>query len=409
MRPFPGANGRIAYTDGGDIYSSNPDGSDRLQLTSHPSVDQSPAWSANGAKLAFATNRAGTYDIYTMNSDGTDQTRITFDTSDELYPTWSPDGRRLAFTRFNGSRSEGIETIELAGGNRRSITAFDSWEPTWSPDGSQIAFQGPTPEARTAIYAVKADGSDLRRISDAGTDYQADWSPDGRRIAFSRDPGIYVVNSDGSGAEANISFNGYFPAWSPDGTKILSTFAADRGYDVYSMNPDGSAQAPIIAGLAYISEAAWGLGTRSQPPPQTSTGQVTVPRCELQVTARGKRLGVATTRKRLPRFPSRGAFRLTIRCDKNTSLRIRGTIVLSRRGRRSTPARSLDLGPVVLAISGNKTKAVRLKIRSKAARRVVREIRRGARVSATFSAGVTNPPASARASSAIVKVRRFRQ
>src|SRR5215218_1483983 len=62
---YPGANGRIAFEQGGVIYSIRPDGSDRRQLTTD-THSHSPRWSPNGRRLAF--HRAG--DIWVMRADG---------------------------------------------------------------------------------------------------------------------------------------------------------------------------------------------------------------------------------------------------------------------------------------------------------------------------------------------------
>jgi TolB protein len=56
------------------------DGSGLVQLT-HDSGgkvnDGADSWSPDGAKIAYTSNRSGTYQIYTMNADGTHRTRLT--------------------------------------------------------------------------------------------------------------------------------------------------------------------------------------------------------------------------------------------------------------------------------------------------------------------------------------------
>src|SRR4051794_37291146 len=76
-------NGRIAFTrDGGavgtsSIWSVNADGTDERRLTTASGFSSSPAWSPDGKRIAFTTNRDGDFEVYVMNADGTEQTRLT--------------------------------------------------------------------------------------------------------------------------------------------------------------------------------------------------------------------------------------------------------------------------------------------------------------------------------------------
>jgi Tol biopolymer transport system component len=101
---FPGANGKIAFQsfrDGNnEIYTMNADGSSQTRLTNNTASDTDPAWSPDGTKIAFATDRDRsnfTYEVYTMNADGSGQTRLTGDSLNDQSPAWSPDGTKIAF------------------------------------------------------------------------------------------------------------------------------------------------------------------------------------------------------------------------------------------------------------------------------------------------------------------------
>ncbi|MGH7675322.1 MAG: TolB family protein, partial [Gemmatimonadales bacterium] len=53
-----------------DIFVMNPDGSGAMNLTNNPNADFGPAWSPDGARLAFSSARDGNDEIYRMNADG---------------------------------------------------------------------------------------------------------------------------------------------------------------------------------------------------------------------------------------------------------------------------------------------------------------------------------------------------
>lgn len=207
-----------------------PDGTDEVNLTNTEHGNEiEPAWSPDGTRLAFASNRDGNYEIHTMAADGTDVRQVTF----------LPDG-----------------------GARDYVHSF---QPTWSPDGTQIAFTGYRPDSGNAqVYIAPVDATEetyterlLTEWGDFGLEAaEADWSPDGLSIAyvqyydqFSTD--IVTMNIDGTGG-ANLTENAgedvsdWYPAWSPDGTRI--TWVSNRDAtdplgvetDVYVMQADGT-------------------------------------------------------------------------------------------------------------------------------------------------------------------------
>jgi Tol biopolymer transport system component len=186
---------QIAYTsftngNNYDIYTMYADGSIETNLTSQPNVkypngsDYSPAWSPDGTKIAFVSNRDSSYgQIYTMNADGTGVTRLTHN---ELTwaedPAWSPDGTEIAFTRGPPSGKEEIYTMDADGANLTQLTnnqVYDG-EPAWSPDGTKIAFETDrdNPGVSYQIYAMDVDGSNPTNISNNQVhDIHPDWQP----------------------------------------------------------------------------------------------------------------------------------------------------------------------------------------------------------------------------------------
>jgi Tol biopolymer transport system component len=109
------ANGKIAFTrthnGNADIYTINPDGTDIRQLRFEPGLDEYPAWSPDGTRIAYLSQpQSGQYVIKTTNFDGRGQTIVTpiaFDLSTRGFSgegfslNWSPDGGKIVFQRFS--------------------------------------------------------------------------------------------------------------------------------------------------------------------------------------------------------------------------------------------------------------------------------------------------------------------
>src|SRR6266496_112101 len=96
---------------------------------------------------------------------------------------------------------------------------------------------------------LNPDGSNLVKLTDGFYDYFPAWSPDGSKIAFWRAYDVYVMNADGSNltrVTTDRPASGDIIAWAPDGTKIL--FCHDSqvqqfiGYQIYAISVDGTSR-----------------------------------------------------------------------------------------------------------------------------------------------------------------------
>jgi Tol biopolymer transport system component len=173
--------GRIAFlsatSDGrDDIFSIQPSGRGRTNLTRSPQWDEMPAWSPTGRWIAYVSHVRGTDQIFVMRPDGSDQHPITDIPNHALggySPTWSPDGRTIAFEVYR-HKNWSIDSVRVSGRREMRLThgPGDENRPVWSPRGRRIAFTASqTPASAgesgvvTDIYVMNADGSHVVRLT----------------------------------------------------------------------------------------------------------------------------------------------------------------------------------------------------------------------------------------------------
>lgn len=223
---------------------SNSSGSEATVVTAMSLVtdlagfQRSPSLSPDGKQLLYVAEEGGDLDIFLLRVGGQNAVNLTadFDSNDD-HPAWSPDGERIA---FDSDRNGGGIFIMGATGESARRVSDEGFHPGWSPDGKQLTFSNENivdvysriSLSRLNIVDVASGARSI--ISVNGDAAQGQWSPDGRWVAYwtsetgQRD--IRVVPTSGSGEFISITDDtetDWEPRWAPDGKALY--FVSDRG------------------------------------------------------------------------------------------------------------------------------------------------------------------------------------
>ncbi|MGW6458394.1 amidohydrolase family protein, partial [Streptomyces sp. NPDC055078] len=196
-----------------------------------------PAWSRDGTRLAYVSDRTGSPHIWCYDRAAGTHTQLTTGHGAEYYPAWSPDGRSIAYQ----DQTYATFVFEPATGTKRRLypPAFLPGPPTWSPDGRYLAMVVGRPassrfregvnhivvidvERGTNRWVEPAPGKTLTARGDTGPV----WSPDGTALACVMDGQLWLVPvaPDGSPTGTPRRITGETadsPSWSGDSQRLL--------------------------------------------------------------------------------------------------------------------------------------------------------------------------------------------
>jgi tricorn protease len=300
----------IAFVSGGDIWTVPSGGGTASLLVSHPATESRPAFSPDGKRLAFVSNRTGAGDIYVLNLETNDLSRITYDDALDNLDAWSRDGRWLYFSS-SSSDIAGMNDIyrvaatggtpQIVSGDRYTSEFFAAPAPDrigfafsargfangqwWRKGRSHIDeseiwvkngenYEQMSERGAKQLWTMwSADSRQMYYVSDRGgtqniwtqagkgqakplTDFKdgrvlwAKISYDGKQIVFERNFKIWTLDTDsGRAAEVPITLRG-LPA-APLTERInLSTQIRE-----FSLSPDGKKVAVVARGEVFAASA----------------------------------------------------------------------------------------------------------------------------------------------------------
>jgi dipeptidyl aminopeptidase/acylaminoacyl peptidase len=313
-------NGAILYggTDG-DIYSLDPTSGRSTAIVAGASNDRDPMFSRDGSRFVFIrdTSDAGRFDIMVANADGSGIQRVTGSLTALDWFDWSADGTRIV----TNSAIDGKSSVEVVDAQTGSTTTLDLGTTVssieWRPDGRELVFHAGPPGVY-GLYAVHPDGTGQRTIATAVTDFIAPTlSPDGTKVAYLNwdvnraNQGILQIVDVDTGQITTPAFDGpttgvadEAPIWSPDSTRLaferywggyfhIAVAPAAGGHVVetgpsglvntggadHQFSPDGTKVFTTYKadGVTWILDAAGAPGTKQPPTVAGGTWQRLAP------------------------------------------------------------------------------------------------------------------------------------
>ncbi len=243
------------------IWIADLDGATRRQLTRGKVRDRAPAWSPDGSRVAFVSDRAGERSqIFLIRVDGGEARQLTRIERGATDPVWSPEGRRIllssALTTGELERDEAGTLAQAslsgsgaadAGAMYGSLSAIRNWlaqnaEQNEPAVITRLNFQGERQlqprEEWSHLFLLDLESDEVRRVTRGAFDFEdASFAPDGRRVVFTaaitegyhpdyavkRD--LYILDL-ATEVWRKVNVPGYSvsnPAWSPAGGHIAFT------------------------------------------------------------------------------------------------------------------------------------------------------------------------------------------
>jgi eukaryotic-like serine/threonine-protein kinase len=223
------------------------------RLISSTQWEVGPAYSPDGKRIVFASDRSGSWEVWVCDSDGSNPVQLT--SSFAGSPRWSPDGRQIAFDARPGDNYD-IYVISAEGGSPRRLTTESSEDvvPSWSRDLRWIYFSS-NRSGSMQIWKMPAEGGEAVQVTRQGG-FEGFESPDGKFLYYAKRnaPGLWRIPTEGGEETPVLDLHkaGYWRYWA----------MADKG--IYFVTAETPSR-PVIEFFSFATNQVTQIATLEKP------------------------------------------------------------------------------------------------------------------------------------------------